>query len=164
MKPQPTNNLLLVPSIIDRLLSPDESTGIFRSRNNALNEIKESVRRDLEALLNTRQRCGEQSMVADELSGTVAYYGIPDFTGASFATDVEREQLRQQIELIVKQFEPRFKRVKVTEVKAASNEDRAVRYRIEADLRVEPVVKPVVFDSTVDAVTRKLNIEGANGG
>lgn len=164
MKLQPTSNLLLVPSIIDRLLSPSESTDIFRSRNNALNDIKESVRRDLEALLNTRLRCGEQALVAHDMSGTVAYYGIPDFTGASFATDAEREQLRQQIENIVKQFEPRFKRVKVTEVKAASSEDRAVRYRIEADLRVEPVVKPVVFDSTVDAITRKLNIEGVSGG
>ena len=50
----------LVPSVFDRLLDdePDNSRETAASRRQVLRELKQSVGRDLENLLNTRQRCG----------------------------------------------------------------------------------------------------------
>ena len=159
------NTQLLSPSVVDRLITVSNSEiDLMQSRTAVISEVKESVRRDLEALLNTRQRCGMSLDDYDDLENTVYAYGIPDFTGASFATEQERELLRRSIERIVQVFEPRFTNVRVSELSDSNNETRTVRFRIQADLRVEPAVKPVMFDSIIDPVTRKLDIEENAGG
>lgn len=160
MRKKTGNTQFLQQSVLDRLVSDRsyEQT-VQRSRNAMIADIKESVRKDLERLLNTRRRCGEAKRIEPELDGTVAHYGVPDFTGATFANENERETLRDYIQKIVEQFEPRFKKVRVSELSEQSDLDRTVRYRIEAELNVEPAVKPILFDSTVDPVSRRLNIE-----
>ena len=49
----------LVPSVLDRLLDdePQNTHETPKSRNQVLRDLKQSVRRDLENLLNTRWRC-----------------------------------------------------------------------------------------------------------
>ncbi|MGE0756112.1 MAG: type VI secretion system baseplate subunit TssE, partial [Pirellulaceae bacterium] len=105
----------LIPSVLDRLLDdePEKTHEAPRSRNQVLREMKQSVRRDLENLLNTRWRCVAFPANLDEMDLSLVNYGIPDFTGVNMAAPSERERMRQIIERIVRKFEPRFKSVKV---------------------------------------------------
>lgn len=152
----------LVPSVIDRLLDddPDNQQELPKSRHQVLRELKQSVRRDLENLLNTRWRCELWPPNLDELDLSLVNYGIPDFTGVNMASKAERERLRMLIEQIVRKFEPRFKTVKVTLLENSDSFDRTLRFRITALLYAEPAPEPVVFDSQLEPVTNDFSVAG----
>ena len=151
----------LVPSVLDRLIDmePEVQREAPKSRTQVLRELKNSVRRDLENLLNTRWRCTAWPPNLEELDISVVNYGIPDFTGANMSLSSEREQLRQTIEKVIQQFEPRFKTVRVVLVENKDEFDRSLRFRIDALLHAEPAPEPVVFDSQVEPLNHRINVE-----
>src|SRR4051794_21457748 len=106
---------LLLPSVLDRLLDddPDVTRETAKSRNQVLREMKLSVRRDLENLLNTRRRAGPLPPELAELNRSLVGYGLPDFTGTDMTGGEAREEFRQTVEAVLRAFEPRFKTVKV---------------------------------------------------
>ena len=152
----------LVPTILDRLLddNPGQVHDPLRTSGFLLRELKKSVRRDLENLLNTRYRCREIPSHLEELETSLLNYGIPDFTGAVFANEDDRKDLRRIIERIIRQFEPRFKEVTVhLDTKSTSN-DRVIRFRIDALLHADPAPEPVVFDSQLEPSSNMFFISG----
>ena len=155
----------LTPSILDRLLDFDPSRKVEAaiSRSQVIKELRESVRRDLEFLLNTRKRCVEDISQWDELEYTVLNYGIPDATGVNIGAEDAREEFAKIIEKTVIKYEPRFKSVTITVLNDANSIDRTFRFRIDALLKVEPAVKPVVFDSSLEPVTRSFNVRDVEG-
>ena len=85
-----TNNLL--PSVLDRLVDPDPR---MRSRqgfpaSQSLRELKDSVRRNLEWLLNSRRTPEEPPPDAKELPRSVYWYGLPDITSFALSSDEAR--------------------------------------------------------------------------
>ena len=87
----------LVPSVLDRLLDddPDNHKEVERPRTTVLREIKQSIRRDLENLLNTRLRCVPFPQELEELERSLVNYGIPDFTQAAMGARSSRDRMRQ---------------------------------------------------------------------
>lgn len=150
----------LIPSVLDRLLDdePHNTHETPKSRHQVLRELKQSVRRDLENLLNTRWRSIAWPPNLDELDLSLVNYGIPDFTGVNMAAPSERERLRQVIERIVRKFEPRFKTVKVKLLDNADNADRTLRFRIDALLHAEPAPEPVAFDSQLEPTSSDFSV------
>ncbi|HAA72241.1 MAG TPA: type VI secretion system baseplate subunit TssE [Planctomycetaceae bacterium] len=151
----------LTPSILDRLI--DEEPGNPRdppkSRHQVLRELKQSVRRDLENLLNTRWRCVAWPPNLDQLDVSVVNYGIPDFSGASMSAANDRSQLCSMIERIIRQYDPRFKSVKVTLLENQDGIDRTMRFRIDALLHADPEPEPVVFDSQLEPTFASVEIK-----
>jgi type VI secretion system protein ImpF len=152
----------LVPSVLDRLLddAPDVQREPAKSRHQVLRELKQSVRRDLEHLLNTRRRCRPAPPDLTDLQQSLAHYGVPDFTGAYMSSAEDREKFRQVIEMVVRTFEPRFKTVRVVLLDNAEPLDRTFRFRIDALLYADPAPEPVVFDSALEPGTGTFQIKG----
>ncbi len=152
----------LVPSVLDRLLDdePDVSREAPRSRHQVLRELKMSVRRDLELLLNTRRRPVPETENLDELDRSMISYGIPDFTGANMGSVMAREDFRATIQEVVRKFEPRFKTVEVTFVENADTGERTLRFRIDALLYADPAPEPVVFDTSLEPDTTNVEVKG----
>ena len=127
------NEIRVTPSIVDRLidLEPRQSQEPPKSRSTSLRELKQAVRRDLEWLLNTRCFTEEGDGRLEELKKSVAYYGLPDFTGVSAKNHLEQKRMTKAIESTLKIFEPRFIDLKVT----------------LARLNIEPTPEPVTFDT-----------------
>jgi len=152
----------LVPSVLDRLLDgdPEVSREAPMSRNQVLRELKLSVRRDLENLLNTRWRFTNWPPNLDDLDVSLVNYGIPDFTGVAMSSASSREQLRGVVEQVIRKFEPRFKSVKVKLLENADETDRSLRLRIDALLYAEPAPEPVVFDSHLEPVSGNFAVKG----
>lgn len=154
----------LSPSILDRLL--DYDPGVDKdppvSPAQAVRDLHQSVRRDLETLLNTRCRCGEYPAGFSELDESLVNFGIPDFTGANLASAENREEFRRAIESIIRKYEPRFKSVRVTLLDNVEPLDRTLRFRIDALVHAEPAPEPVVFDSLLEPVTRSVEVKGAS--
>ncbi len=156
----------LVPSILDRLIDtePGKVAEGYGSRTQMLKELRESVRRDLQNLLNTRAPSLTLSGHGAALTHSIINYGIPDFAGADLSSAEDKEKFRALIEAVIKRYETRFKSVQVKIVEGDGETDRALRFRIDALLNVEPAVKPVVFDSSLEPVTRTIEVKDVSNG
>jgi type VI secretion system protein ImpF len=147
--PRVNNDINLVPSVLDRLV--DDQPGVGREpvtdRFQDLAGLKRAVARDLEALLNTRQETLEELPPEfEEVNHSILTYGLPDFTSMSLRSDRDRNHMRRAVEQAITLFEPRLTRVRVT-AEPPREHDQALRFRIEALLRVEPAPEPVTFDA-----------------
>lgn len=151
----------LLPSLLDRLLDdePTNTRETPKSRSQVLRELRQSVRRDLENLLNTRWPCETWPPQLDQIDHSLASYGIPDFSGINMSTPASREHLRETVEAAIRHFEPRLQRVKVVLQNNADLLDRTLRLRIDAQLYAEPAPEPVVFDSQLLPLTSSFNVK-----
>ena len=154
----------LVPSVLDRLLDaePTVTREPAKTRSQVLRELKQSLRRDLENLLNTRWRATSWPENLEELELSLVNYGIPDITGAGLGSAQNREDFRRIVEGVIRHFEPRFKTIKVEMLDNAEPLDRALRFRIDALLYAEPAPEPVVFDSALQPATGNVEVKGAS--
>ena len=142
---------IIQASILDRLidLEPGVSREPVQYRYLTIGQIKASVVRDIENLLNTKRSLLVPPAACREVNNSVFVYGLQDFTAQNPSSPMVRQQLRQQIERVISRFEPRLKNVKVNFEKSIENE-RNLRFRIIALLVVDPVTEPVTFDTYFD--------------
>ena len=152
----------LLPSVLDRLIDyePDVRRDPPKGRNQTLRELKQSVSRDLEHLLNTRVRCMPWPPEMKELKQSLVNYGIPDLTGASFGSSKEREEFRRTIQTVITQQERRLRRLNVRLVDPSEALDRTIRFVIDAVLQAEPAPEPIQFDSTLRLTTGTFEVKG----
>ncbi len=152
------NEVRVTPSVLDRLLDyePEVTREAAASRAKNLRLLKQTVRRDLEWLLNTRRTPG---LPADlpEVRRSVVAYGLPDFTGMSLRNYEERQLLLTEVEETVRSFEPRLTNVKV-ELEGDAGAGYAMRFRIDGQLRVEPAPEPVSFDTRINTSLRMFEV------
>ncbi len=141
-------------SVLDRLLDDEPDLRQHdpppRMRG-ATTRLFQAVRRDLEWLLSTRLTWVDEKLLAYEhASRSVAAYGLQDFSHESAADFDSRLRLKRAIEESIARFEPRLTRVVVTPEPPVPHE-RALRFRIDAVLRVDPLREPISFDTVVEA-------------
>jgi len=138
--------------LLDRLIddAPDQQRDPAVSGADSATALRNSVRRDLEALLNARRRWRSWSAHMSHLATSPIGYGIPDFASGAFGDARRREELRQEIEATIRRFEPRFLSVRVTLIDNADRLETTLRLRIEAVVHAEPAPESVTFDTLVD--------------
>ena len=109
-------DLDLVPSVFDRLIDADPgvSTEPQVHRSVRLAQLKESVKRDLEWLLNTKRTVMEIPAGLRHLHASLLTFGLPDFTHASLNRADDKRALQLAVEAAIRRFEPRLKDVVVT--------------------------------------------------
>ena len=171
--PRSDNEIRVTPSVLDRLVDhePEVSAEPPLSRAKSLRQIKQSVRRDLEWLLNARhsgtkrkgaqQPDGDDEEFARELQNSLLCYGLPDFSSASILSAQDQNRIRRALEAAIAKFEPRLRDVLVTLLPLRENE-RALRFRIDARLRVEPAPEPVTFDTVLHLHSGEYRIEATD--
>lgn len=156
---KPTPDQDLVPSILDRLidLEPRSSRESQTQRITRIRDLKRSVRRDLEWLLNTRQILVDVPRSMSHLRDSVLTYGLPDFTHVNLAAPGDRERLLNTIEQALARFEPRLSHVQVT-LQEAREFERSIHFRIDAELLVDPEPEPITFDSALELPTKAFTV------
>ncbi|WFR98746.1 type VI secretion system baseplate subunit TssE [Rhizobium tumorigenes] len=156
---------VLSRSILDRLIDeePDRLFDPPASTVEQIRTMRESIRRDLEALLNTR-RCPEAPPASlSELKDALVSYGIDGMVSANLATDEAKLKLAQMVERRISMFETRLSDVRVTILKSRTMTERALRMRIQATFRLHEGMPPISFESTIDPSTQRFLVEAANG-
>ena len=98
----------------------------------------------------------------EELETSLVNYGIPDFTGAVFANEDDRRELRKIIEKVIRRYEPRFKDLTVYLDTNSGSGDRVIRFRIDALLHADPAPEPVVFDSHLEPSSNRFSVNGGD--
>ncbi len=153
---------IIVPSLLDRLLDdqPDLSREPLGTRSQTVRQLESSVARDLEAMLNTRREALEE-LPEDfqEVNRSLVNYGLPDFTAYSLLSEKDRARIRRILEETITTFEPRLQRVRVT-LEAQREHEKALRFRVDALLRVEPSPEPVTFDALLQLLNQEYQVKG----
>lgn len=136
--------------MLDRLIDydPRSSHDPARSNSASIAELKQAVRRDLEWLLNTRHSPIEIAPDMEEINNSLAVYGLPDVTGLGVEGHEEQQRLTRAVETAIRIFEPRFLNLRVS-LLPPSSVDRELKFRIEANLDVEPVPEAISFDTVL---------------
>jgi type VI secretion system protein ImpF len=144
------NEVRVTIPVLDRLIDyePEISQEPIASRSKNLRQLKQSVMRDLEWLLNTRQIAEGVPSELHEVNHSVVAYGLPDFTTINHKSPADQNRMRRAIENTVSIFEPRLEDVIVT-IESSSESLRMMRFRIDARLKVDPAPEPVTFDTTL---------------
>jgi type VI secretion system protein ImpF len=121
-------------------------------------EMRKSMSRDIEQLLNTRRELHEGVNSAyKEVAGSLLMYGLPDFTSLSLMNSQHRKQIRRVVEEALGKFEPRLKSVRVS-LEAQDKFDPTLRFRIDALLRTDTASEPVTFDAMLQLTTSQYSI------
>jgi type VI secretion system protein ImpF len=144
-------NMGLMPSILDRLIDPD-SGGTDWRRGYGIEQMIETVRRDLEELLNTRVT--HQGVPEDlvRVRNSLVGYGLPDLTSLNALTPSQREEIGRVLETAVGRYEPRLKEVRATLIEQPGSKQQTVRFRVEARLALDPAPE-VAFDTVLELLT-----------
>lgn len=154
------------PSILDRLLDdePEVNVEADKNRHQQMKALHNSVRRDLQNLLNTRYRIVAPPEEFKQLENSLLNYGLPDLATVNISDIEKRRNFTRLLEKILRDYEPRFKAVKVILQDNKDKTDRTLKFRIDATLYADPAPELVVFDSVLDPVSRTVNVEESRNG
>jgi type VI secretion system protein ImpF len=156
------DDAILLPSVLDRLLDEGPNADRPRSRAQHLADLRDSVRRDLEALLNTQRCCRRPPEELAELGQSLLAYGLPDFLSINAAAKGVREEFCRSVEEIIRRFEPRFKSVTVTLLDDDAQTGRQLRFRVDALMYADPVPEHVRFDSLLEPASHTFAVVGSD--
>lgn len=153
------------PSLYDKLFD-DLPVGAARWRL-TLEQLKDSVARDLEALLNTRGLVDSDVWEGFPLATrSVAGFGLGDFAGRSLASIHDRRHICTSIAAAIEAHEPRLRDVRV-ELELHRKTVNSLYFSINAVLYVRPVNEAVAFDAFLQPTSLQYSVSrpiGRQGG
>ncbi len=148
------------PTLFDRLAddAPREPQERQPLRMISAEELKESVARDLESLLNAR--CAYNGNVFDgypEALQSMCSYGMNDFVGLSLANPADRNFICRSLERTIAIHERRLKQVQV-KLEVDDKTVNRLKFAINAMLIVHPASEPVHFDALLQPSTLQYSV------
>jgi type VI secretion system protein ImpF len=149
-------------SLLERLidLEPKNEAEQPATRAQSVRQLKASLRRDLEWLLNTRRTPEAVGSEFQELERSLFNYGLPDLTTLNWESTHDRSYLARMIEALLATFEPRLKRVRVDPVGAISATQSVLRFQIEGLLDMDPAPERISFDTVLQLSSGEYQVKG----
>ena len=153
---------IVTQSVLERLIDrePDSKVEASPNRAQSVRQLKASLRRDLEWLLNTRRNPEPVPEGADELERSLYSYGLPDITSLSYDNSRDRSRLARMIESTLRTFEPRVDRVKVTAIDPGGTNAHVLRFQIEGLLLMDPAPEHISFDTVLQLSSGEYQVKG----
>ncbi|WP_066092764.1 type VI secretion system baseplate subunit TssE [Xanthomonas massiliensis] len=150
----------LEPTLLEKLFDDDPRTSALPAWSGALTleQMKETVARDLEGLLNTRAAYDVQSLAAfPECQHSLMTYGLDDFSAMSLANGQDRARICRSLEGAIARHERRLRAVQVS-LESNSLPGGGLHFTIHAVLDVSPTREPVSFDATLQPSTLQYQV------
>jgi type VI secretion system protein ImpF len=149
------------PSLLDRLLDDTPAAPAEHATPQvSLEQLKDSVVRDLEALLNARCGLHRDTLSAHpQAQRSILSFGMLDFSSMSLANTDERDSICRAIETAISAHEPRLKHVRV-----GLGQDGAANrllFTIQALLVANPAREPVNFNAMLQPSTQLYSVSKA---
>jgi len=149
-----------VPGLFDRLDADDDApSGGFRSASKNADEWKESITRDLEALLNTRSALLPDALADySEVSGSVVNYGLIDFAGMCMTSDTDQKRICTAVRQAIERHEPRLHRVTAT-LQPRKGAINRVDFVITAELKSASLTEPMQFNAVFQPSLQRYSVQ-----
>ena len=176
----PSPDSLPTPSLIDRLSKEDLAgdgfdlelaqdggkTGEIKvrrkasnaQRREAINRYKDSVKRDLEWLLNTRQVVDDRLPFYPEVSRSVYAYGLPDITSINVGAIHDQNELLRRMERCIEFFDKRLTRTEIT-LEPMVGLNRVLRFSISGIVLMDPAPEEIVIVTILDPANGEYEVK-----
>ena len=153
---------IVTQSVLERLidLDPKHSSEPAPTRAQTVRQLKTSLRRDLEWLLNTRRTPEAVEGEYQELERSLFNYGLPDLTSLSWESGKDRARLARTIEEVLSIFEPRLRGIKVVPIGEVSPTQHVLRFQIEGMLDMNPAPERISFDTVLQLSSGEYQVKG----
>ena len=150
------------PGLFDRLMDvPVNGASSGTVSRLSIEDLKDSVARDLEALLNTRAVIPEELLKRFPQCGrSIATYGLNDFAGLSLSSSDDRAYICRCLEKAIARHEPRLRNVQASLELRADSINR-LNFAITALLVVSSAHEPVNFDAVLQPSSLHYTISKA---
>ena len=147
------------PTLFEKLMSAPatnlRSTSVSRL---SLEQLKDTVAADLEALLNTRAVISEESLSEfPECNRSIISYGLNDFAGLSLASIDDRASICRSLERAIQRHEPRLRNVRAS-LDISQGSINKLNFAISAMLVVHESKEPVNFDAVLQPSNLQYSI------
>jgi type VI secretion system protein ImpF len=152
-------------SVLDRLIDRDPASNSEASltRAQSVRQLKVSLRRDLEWLLNSRRTPEAVNGEYQELEQSLYNFGLPDVTSLSWDSSRDRSRLARMIEQVLHTFEPRLSGVRVVAADATAGAQHVMRFQIEGLLDMDPSPEHISFDTLLQLSSGEYQVKGDLG-
>jgi type VI secretion system protein ImpF len=152
-------------SVLDRLIDrePTNSSEAAATRAQSVRQLKVSLRRDLEWLLNSRRTPEAVGGEFQELEQSLYNFGLPDVTSLSWDSARDRGRLARMIEQALITFEPRLTGIRVVAVEATAGARHVMRFQIEGMLDMDPSPEHISFDTLLQLSSGEYQVKGDLG-
>jgi len=154
-----------VPGLFDRLDTDDDEVpqSQFRVSPRKLDEWRESITRDLEALLNTRSALLPDALDGlPEVSASIVNYGLIDFAGMCMTSDTDQKRICAAVRQAIERHEPRLHRVTAT-LQPRKGAINRVDFVITAELKNAPVAEPMQFNAVFQPSLQRYSVQSVRG-
>lgn len=146
-------------TLFDKLLSDTVGTAQVVRLN--VDQVKDSVAFDLEALLNTRAVISEDLLRAyPECNRSIVSYGLTDFAGLSLVSLDDRAAVCRSLERTISRHEPRLRNVRAT-LELSNKSINRLNFSITASLMIQDSKEPVLFDAVLTPSSLQYAISSA---
>ena len=152
------------PGLFDRLLGVPARTGTGSATRMSVDDMKDAVARDLEALLNTRMVLPDGLLEGyPECSKSLVSYGMNDFADLSLSSPSDRATICSCIESTIACHEPRLRKVKAA-LEMREGAVNRLDFSITALLVLSTAQESVNFDAVLQPSTLSYSISKAGRG
>jgi type VI secretion system protein ImpF len=147
--------------LFDRLLAtdPDAPEGLIQT--SSIEQLRDSVARDLERLLNSRSAWlssgGHDEGLGPLARASIMCFGVPDFAGRVLASSEDQRFIANSLARAIEAHEPRLRQVSVV-FEQADGAGRALTFTVRATLVVRPARESVSFDAVLMPSTSRYQV------
>jgi type VI secretion system protein ImpF len=145
---------LVTQSLLDRLCDVDDWP---TTRQNSMRLYRESVKRDVEWLLNSRRPPIPELQWYPKAAASVVNYGLPDMNSFSNSGN-DQSALLVAILQTLRNFEPRIQNLRVF-LARSDNLTRSLRFHIEGRIQFDTSVEEITFDTVLELTRGEYEVK-----
>jgi type VI secretion system protein ImpF len=145
-------------SLLDRLITNAEEDTLGLTLTYTLEQLRQSVARDVEALLNSRTAVDFDDLShLPNVQRSVMCFGIRDFVGRVLTSSEDQRYIAASLSRALTSFEPRLRNVDI-EFKKNANSLNSLAFTIRAILMAYPSAEPVAFDAILQPSLSRFSV------
>jgi type VI secretion system protein ImpF len=145
----------ITQSLIDRLSDLEQWP---ETRTASINMFRESLKRDLEWLLNTRKPVIPELDSYPLTEASVFNFGFPDLHSFDGSAGREQNALTASLEKCIRTFEPRINQPHVF-LARSDTLSRSLRFHIEGQVFYENMDEEIKFDTVLELISGEYEVK-----
>jgi type VI secretion system protein ImpF len=145
---------LVTQSLLDRLCDVDDWP---TTRAQSMRLYRETIKRDVEYLLNSRRPPIPELHRYPKASASVINFGLPDINAFSESTN-DQNTLLAAILQTLRRYEPRIQGVRVF-VARSETLSRSLRFHIEGKIQFDTMIENIEFDTVLELTRGEYEVK-----
>ena len=149
------SEILITQSLVDRLSEREQWP---ETRAASINMYRDSLKRDLEWLLNTRQPVMPDMDLFPATAASIANFGLPDIHSFDGSAGKEQNALTLALEKCIRIFEPRIDQPRVY-LTRSDTLTRSLKFYIEGKVSYENMDEEIKFDTVLELISGEYEVK-----